>query len=86
VAKKRAFLIVGVITGAVIGAGLAIRARSSAIRDASDDWMDAVRDAADRAKGIVPDDEIDEEIVDLREFDELADEPVGDVGDESDRH
>jgi hypothetical protein len=82
VAKKRAFLVVGVITGAAIGVGLAMRARTAALRDASDDWMDAVRDAAERAKGIVPDDELEDEILDLRDYDEMADESIGDQGDD----
>jgi hypothetical protein len=83
VAKKRVFLVAGVIAGAAIGVTLAMRARTAALREASDDWMDAVRDAAERAKGIVPEDELDEEVLDLRDYDELADESIGD-GEESD--
>ncbi len=83
-AKKRVFLVVGVITGAAIGVGLAMRARTTALREASDDWMDAVRDAAERAKGVVPDDELGEEILDLRGYDEMVDESIGDIGEDSD--
>lgn len=78
-AKKRVFLVVGVITGAAIGVGLAMRARTAALREASDDWMDAVRDAAERAQGIVPDDELGDEILDLRDYDEMVDESIGEV-------